>query len=97
MTNRISTSFSKAQLAILIEQLAAIEHRRWAHWQAHVHSQSIPQPDGSLLIPAHLVRRWEDQISTPYNDLTVEEQDSDREQVQEYLPTLLDALSLKIE
>ncbi len=77
----------------LIEQLAAIEHARWAHWQRYVHDQCEPQENGSLVIPADLVERWEAQIETPYADLTEREKDSDREQVQKYLPTVIEALS----
>ena len=77
----------------LIEQLAAIEHARWAHWQRYVHDQCEPQENGSLVIPADLVERWEAQIETPYADLTEREKASDREQVQKYLPTVIEALS----
>lgn len=77
----------------LVEQLAAIEHARWAHWQRYVHDQCEPQGDGALVIPAALVERWEAQIETSYADLTEREKSSDREQVQKYLPTVIDALT----
>lgn len=51
------------------------------------------QEDGSLLIPAQLVARWEAQMATPYAELTEPEKDSDREQVQRYLPTIIDSLA----
>lgn len=76
----------------LIDQLAEIEHRRWAHWQRYVHSNSLRQPDGSLLVPAPLVKRWETQIATSYADLEEAEKESDREQVRKYLPTIAAAL-----
>lgn len=83
---------SKAQLsesfASLLEELAALEHQRWAHWQKYVHDNAQRQPDGSLLLPADLVARWERQFSTLYADLTDEEKNSDREQVRKYLPIL---------
>ena len=50
----------------IIEKLADIEHERWSHWQRYVHDKASKQPDGSLLIPAELVERWERQIETPY-------------------------------
>jgi hypothetical protein len=68
----------------LREQLAAVEHERWAHWQQYMHSVCTRQPDGSLLIPAALVRRWERQIATPYDQLPEQEKRSDREQVDRY-------------
>ena len=76
----------------LIERLAAIEHERWSHWQWHLHEQCTPGADGSLTIPADLVRRWTAQINTPYAQLTEHEKDSDREQVERYLPVIMAAL-----
>jgi Integrase core domain len=50
----------------LLEQLAAIEHERWSHWQRYLHEKAERQPDGSLLLPAELVARWDAQMNTPY-------------------------------
>ena len=75
-------------LASLLEELAALEHQRWAHWQRYVHDKGHRQPDGSVLLSADLVSRWDRQINTSYEDLTNEEKDSDREQVRKYLPLL---------
>lgn len=77
----------------LVEELAAIEHERWAHWQRYVHDHCEPQEDGTLVIPAELAARWEAQIETPYVALTESEKDSDREQVRRYLPVIIDALA----
>lgn len=69
----------------LYEQLAAIEHDRWAHWQRHIHEIcGVPQQDGGILLPAHDVTRWERQLNTPYADLTETEKDSDRREVDRY-------------
>ena len=76
----------------LLEPLAAVEHDRWAHWQRYMHSKGMAQPDGSLLLPADLIARWEKQIRTNYADLTEEERESDREQVRKYLPLIAAAL-----
>ena len=75
-------------LKALIEELAAVEHVRWAHWQKYVHDQCDRLPDGRLAIPAELVRRWEKQIETLYAQLSDQEKDSDREQVERVLPIL---------
>ena len=72
----------------LVEELAALEHQRWAHWQKYVHDKGQRQPDGSIVLPADLVAHWERQINTQYADLTAEEKDSDREQVKKYRPLL---------
>lgn len=80
----------------LVDELASIEHARWAKWQRYLHDTALRQQDGSLVIPAELVERWERQIKTPYQSLTKEEQESDREQVLEYLPVIKDALRAKL-
>ncbi len=60
----------KAIIDGLVEQLAAIEHERWSHWQKYMHSKATKQPDGSMVVPAELVARWEKQMSTDYADLS---------------------------
>ncbi|MCW2370321.1 hypothetical protein [Sphingobium sp. B11D3D] len=82
----------EAILDALIDDLAAIEHERWAHWQRYMHSKGVRQADGSLVLPADLVERWERQSETTYVDLSPEEKESDREQVARYLPTIAAAL-----
>lgn len=77
----------------LLEKLADIEHERWSHWQQYVHEQCERMPDGSLVIPADLAKRWEKQMGTPYSKLTDDEKESDREQVNRYVPTIIRALS----
>lgn len=79
----------------LIERLAEVEHQRWSHWQRYLHEQAKKLPDGSLLIPADLVNRWEQQLSTPYEELSETEKESDREQVRKYLPIIGGALTEK--
>jgi hypothetical protein len=81
-------------LSGLLEELAAIEHVRWSHWQRHVHGKGSRQPDGSLILPAELVARWELQISTAYDDLSEVEKESDREQVRRYLGLIVSTLKL---
>jgi len=79
----------------LIETLAAVEHERWSHWQRYMHGKCINRPDGSLIIPADLVQRWQKQIETPYADLSEQEKESDREQVSKYLPLIVQALAAR--
>jgi len=81
----------------LVEQLAAIEHERWSHWQRYVHSKCVRQPDGALLLPAGLVARWEKQIDTKYAELDEQERESDREQVRKYLPLIASALAARVD
>jgi hypothetical protein len=79
----------------LIETLAAVEHERWSHWQRYMHGKCVRQPDGSLVIPADLVRRWQEQIDTPYAGLSEKEKESDREQVRRYVPLIVQALAAR--
>lgn len=78
--------------AALLEQLAALEHERWSHWQRYLHEQCVAGADGSLIIPAELVAKWSAQITTSYSDLSDREKESDREQVRRYLPVIAAAL-----
>lgn len=89
MIDRMNTD---AIIEGLTEQLAHIEHERWSKWQRYMHSKAVKQADGSLLIPAELVDRWERQMTTPYDRLSEKEKESDREQVREYLPVIKRAL-----
>jgi hypothetical protein len=79
----------------LMERLAAVEHERWSHWQRYMHGKAVKQPDGALLIPPKLVTQWERQLTTPYNELSETEKESDREQVKKYLPVIVEALTSK--
>lgn len=78
---------------LAIDRLAAVEHERWAHWQQYLHDQCERRNDGSLVIPSGLVSRWEEQIGTPFEELSPEEQQSDREQVLRYLPVVVEILT----
>lgn len=94
MSESTSESSNDLKLHGLIDKLADIEHQRWSHWQRYLHSKCDRAQDGSLVIPAHLVDRWESQMNTPYSALSEEEKESDREQVRRYLPIIADTLNL---
>lgn len=66
------------------EKLAAIEHERWADWQAWVHKIINEGVEGTTL--EQFIERWERQINTPYADLSQAEKDSDLVQVDRYWP-----------
>lgn len=80
----------------LIDDLAAVEHERWSHWQRYMHSKGVRQADGSLILPSELVERWERQAATNYHSLSETEQESDREQVNRYLPLIAAALGAQL-
>ena len=79
----------------LMDELAAIEHERWSHWQRYMHSKGGRQADGSLVLPAELVERWDRQAATDYHDLSAKEKQSDRDQVSRYLPLIATALNAR--
>lgn len=85
---------SASRLFELLEQLAAIEHERWAHWQGYLHSKCSRNDDGSLTIPSELVARWERQIKTPYQNLSEVEKKSDKDQVMVYLKFIINNVDL---
>lgn len=80
-----------------IDRLAAVEHERWAHWQRYMHENGTRLDDGSLVLPAELVERWDEQIARPFHALSPEEQESDREQVRRYVPLVAELLSAPVE
>ena len=67
----------------LMDELAAIEHERWSHWQRYMHSKGVRQADGSLV------------LATDYHDLSAKEKQSDRDQVSRYLPLIATALNAR--
>ena len=78
----------------LIEKLAAIEHERWADWQRYLHSRlsathtgQLVTRDGMLMTPEDY-QHWEEQIAADYDELTEAEKQSDRDQVDRYLPLI---------
>jgi hypothetical protein len=91
MPEPVEYSSSSRKLENLMEKLADVEHERWSHWQRYVHSKCERTTDGSLVIPAHLVDRWESQMNTPYSALSEQEKESDREQVRRYLPIIAES------
>ena len=79
----------------LIEELADIEHQRWADWQLYLHSKLIynEYKDGKKTIACYIMdagdyERWSRQIDTGYDELSEKGKDSDREQVRRYLPLI---------
>lgn len=70
----------------LIELLAAQAHASWSHWMNYLFSVSERRPDGSVLIPAGRVERWDRQRQTEYALLSEQEKQSDRDQAALYLP-----------
>lgn len=78
------------------EQLAAIEHERWAAWQKYCHEviRKNTPPSAELEL---VLRRWDKQIITPFAELSEDEQSSDMEQVDRYWPLIQTLLQREYE
>jgi hypothetical protein len=69
-----------------MEVIASIEHQRWSDWQSWLHKilrENLPSPELEKVL-----ERWDRQIATEYSDLTESEKQSDRDQVERYLPVV---------
>ena len=76
----------------LMETLAAAQHDIWSHWMRRMWKVCPRLPSGGRQIPPALVERWTRQESTPYAELSPEEQESDRRVVRQFvLPCLTEA------
>lgn len=65
--------------------LAEYAHDAWAGWMAYLFSKSIPAVDGTYIIPAWAVERWQRQLATHYIDLPENEKLSDIEEARKIL------------
>lgn len=95
MQNTVPKVMVAEKMRDLREDLAAIEHERWAHWQSYMHSKCHKHEGmpGALVIPAALVGKWERQAGLSFSELNEYERESDREQVDRYLPLIVSRLS----
>ena len=80
------------ELEKMTEELADIEHKRWACWQNYIHSIFPKNEDGSITISPERVIQWERQIATEYADLTEKEKEHDRIEVRKYTPLIATSL-----
>lgn len=77
--------------ASLLEKLAALEHKQWAHWIKYQQSQKelawldFFKKTGAPQFDSNNMERWILQSQTPYPKLTEKEKDSDREWAREVL------------
>jgi len=94
LRNTVPKACIPKRLAELRDDLATIEHERWSHWQQYMHEKCFAAAGepGALVIPSDLVARWEKQAATPFAGLSETEKNSDREQVDRYLPLLANRL-----
>lgn len=63
---------------VVREELAAYAHEAWSGWMRYMFGKCFSNDAGELTIPAWAVARWTRQMSTPYNELPIGENESDR-------------------
>lgn len=67
------------------EQLANLCHRQWSNWVEYMFSKCIITAGGGLVVSPELVARWRRQMMTPYENLSPEEQESDRKEADKFI------------
>lgn len=70
------------------EQLAALQHEIWSDWVRHMFEVSHTNADGTVTIPQKYVQQWQHEINTAYAELSEEEKDGDRKQVDKLISLL---------
>ena len=58
----------------LREALAEFLHTNWCFWMEYLFNNGTHQPDGSFVIPAHLVTRWQKQRIALYENMPDKDQ-----------------------
>ena len=72
----------------LIEALADKEHASWARWMDYLFSKCTKTMHGDMVIPMELALHWKIQTNKPYERLSEQEKQSDREEVAHILPII---------
>lgn len=69
----------------VMERMAAVQHEIWAHWMRYLFTRGeYDKEAGTFVIDAESVKRWTEQMHTPYQFLSEKEKESDREQVRKF-------------
>lgn len=72
---------------IILEKLSDLEHDQWAHWTRYM-LDTIAKELGVSIEDLECVKRWRRQISTPYEELSEKEKESDRNWARKVLAVL---------
>jgi hypothetical protein len=67
------------------EELSNYAHNSWSGWMKYLFDKSKQNEDGTITIPVWAVERWTRQMNTPYNELSEEEKNSDRDEADEII------------
>lgn len=74
-----------------VEVLADCEHASWARWHKYVGECADGLPNGPWTLAFYHVNHWNRQANTDYADLSEQEKESDRKEVQLALDALREA------
>ena len=66
------------------EKIADLQHDQWVGWMKYLFSKCYFK-DGCYVIPQWAQARWSRQMETPYNELPLDERDSDRKEADKVL------------
>lgn len=70
------------------EILADLCHRQWSGWMKYLFGKGTFNEDGTWTMPVWAVKRWKQQMETPYSMLSESEQDSDRTEADKFLKVI---------
>lgn len=70
------------------EPLACLVHDIWTHWMTYLLSKGYKNKSGEFCFSMEDITRWRRQMMTHYDELTEEEQDSDRKIADQILSVL---------
>lgn len=79
------------------EDIANKTHEVWSDWMRHLFGKCKINEDGTATIPKEDVERWMRQMNTPYEDLSEEEKQSDRDVFKKYYQELVEGEILMAE
>ena len=67
------------------ESFAKLAHSQWSGWMKYLFEKGVFNKDGSWTMPPWAVKRWMQQLKTPYSELTEDEKNSDRKEADKFL------------
>ena len=65
--------------------IAELCHKQWSEWMKYVFGCCPYREDGTVAIPKWAVDRWKRQMETNYEDLPLEEKESDRKEADKFI------------
>jgi hypothetical protein len=74
------------------EQLADLCHEQWSGWAKYLFSKGEFNEDGTWTMPSWAVERWTRQMTTPYSELSEDEQESDRNEADRFIKLITEEM-----